>query len=417
MADKFVLGAQLSTAHSAPGALEPERVLAAIGEANAIAPLDILIVGAGATPELYRALTAPGSRPAPQVYLWYDLLSDYPGLEPSDLVVNCQGDSCAGWGGWAEHEGDVSETFRFACPNKPGVRAKTLRALERLLEAYDFTGLFLDKLRYPSPANGLADMLTCFCPECRRAASARGLNLETVEQALLEPGASAGGLPGAVIPPGAPWLNALLAAQPALAHFIRFRADTISELVAAVGSVAAGLGKALALDLFTPGLAPLVGQDYPALASLAAWAKPMTYRLARGPAGLRLEVPALARGLGQWLGRDPDELLLWAGQYAPGLAGADLERIEREGVPLALVVQELRTAVALLAPVPVYLGLEAVSIPGVIDVTPKRIREMLEVGRAAGVAGAILSWDLLAMPSRNLRAVVQPRTGRRRSKD
>ncbi len=41
----------------------------------------------------------------------------------------------------------------------------------------------------------------------------------------------------------------------------------------------------------------LVGQDYRRLSRHCAWAKPMTYRVALGPAGLRLEIPALIEGV------------------------------------------------------------------------------------------------------------------------
>ena len=47
----------------------------------------------------------------------------------------------------------------------------------------------------------------------------------------------------------------------------------------------------MSLDLFSPCLASLVGQDYGRLKRHCDWAKPMTYRLAQGPAGLRLEIP------------------------------------------------------------------------------------------------------------------------------
>ena len=50
--------------------------------------------------------------------------------------------------------------------------------------------------------------------------------------------------------------------------------------VAEAAAEAARLGRQVALDLFSPGLAALVGQDYRALSRHCAWAKPMTYRVA-----------------------------------------------------------------------------------------------------------------------------------------
>ena len=61
--------------------------------------------------------------------------------------------------------------------------------------------------------------------------------------------------------------------------------------------MASRLGRKVSLDLFSPGLASVVGQDYRALSRYSVWAKPMTYRVAMGPAGLRLEIPALVEGV------------------------------------------------------------------------------------------------------------------------
>jgi hypothetical protein len=52
---------------------------------------------------------------------------------------------------------------------------------------------------------------------------------------------------------------------------------------------------------------------------------------------------------------------------------------------------------------PLYLGLESVSIPGRMRVTPQNIEEMLQIGSDAGVEGYTLSWDLLHTPIDNVR--------------
>jgi kynureninase len=54
---------------------------------------------------------------------------------------------------------------------------------------------------------------------------------------------------------------------------------------------------------------------------------------------------------------------------------------------------------------PVYLGIEAVSIPAFhIHITPGYVREMVSITRQAGARGVVLSWDLLHMPYENLAA-------------
>jgi hypothetical protein len=80
------------------------------------------------------------------------------------------------------------------------------------------------------------------------------------------------------------------ASCPILSRFLRFRADSVAALVGELAMHVRHIGRKVSLDLFSPCLARLVGQDYGLLKRYCDWAKQMTYRLAQGPAGLRLEV-------------------------------------------------------------------------------------------------------------------------------
>ena len=141
--------------------------------------LDLLIIGFREAPEVFRRFCA-AERPVENVYLWFSALSDITGMTEEDLVVDLRGARSRGWGRWAEKGGNVEETFRFACPNNPAVRQKTTLRLRELLHHYDFKGVFLDKIRFPSPANGADEMLACFCEHCQRTARAEGLDLDAV---------------------------------------------------------------------------------------------------------------------------------------------------------------------------------------------------------------------------------------------
>ncbi len=206
--------------------------------------------------------------------------------------------------------GEINETFRFACPNNPDALETTLPYLERMLTTYNFDGVFLDKFRFPSPANGLQETLTCFCRHCYQAASQRGLDLAQVKSVLEQPQKSMVVASSKAVFPGARWLEELLASHPVLQEFVRFRCDSITRVTARVRAMTARLGKKLALDVFSPGLAPLVGQDYVALKPYAEWVKPMIYRFAKGPVGLCLELPQLAKDMAQFLGCGRDDV--WA---------------------------------------------------------------------------------------------------------
>jgi hypothetical protein len=172
--------------------------------------------------------------------------------------------------------------------------------------------------------------------------------------------------------------------------FLAFRAASVARLVGQLADECCGLRRSVSLDLFSPSLAPLVGQDYQGLKECCDWVKPMTYRLARGPAGLRLEIPALIEGVAQSFGLDEAQVVEWSARHA-GFDEDMLRQTREEGVPYAFMQREIETAVRAMAPVPVFFGLELVSQPGVIDVTPADVIGMIEAGRAGNAAGLIIS--------------------------
>jgi hypothetical protein len=203
-----------------------DHVLSVIRRVKSALDIHILIVGSREISEIFRVVTDPRGRPTKQVFLWYNLLSDIPDMENSDLVVNWLGHRSRGWGGWAEKATDVAETFRFACPNNPAVRAKALTRVRELLTRYPFDGIFLDKIRFPSPASGLDEVVSCFCDHRCSAASAVGLDLKDVARifervAAIETPDPLAGRRGTFV------AGTLAGADSLLARFLRFRSDSI----------------------------------------------------------------------------------------------------------------------------------------------------------------------------------------------
>ena len=105
-----------------------------------------------------------------------------------------------------------------------GVRLRELHA------RYAFAGVFLDKIRLPSPANGVDEMLSCFCDHCRGAAAFINLDLDSVVKILadraIDPGACPARTGGGE---ASHWLEALLAGDRTLSLFFRFRAGSVTR--------------------------------------------------------------------------------------------------------------------------------------------------------------------------------------------
>jgi len=95
MMRKWTVGAQLSTSHSSRDALGLGRAFEAAERVRREIELDLLIVGSREAPEIFRGMCGP-RRPASDVFLWYNVLSDIDEMEDSDLVVNWRGERSRG---------------------------------------------------------------------------------------------------------------------------------------------------------------------------------------------------------------------------------------------------------------------------------------------------------------------------------
>ena len=111
----------------------------------------------------------------------------------------------------------------------------------------------------------------------------------------------------------------------------------------------------MSLDVFSPSLAPLVGQDFVFMGDYAKWVKPMIYRFGNGPSSLRSEIPALINELGAYLALEENEVLDWVGSQIKELRNLSLKQIEKS-VTLNFMQTEIRKAVHLFSETPVFAG-------------------------------------------------------------
>ena len=91
---------QISTSHSSEGNLTPAVLRQRLSEVREILPLSGLIVGAFENKAVFNALTREKQAGDPETYLWYNLLSDYPGQDEGESVITDRGESCKKWFGW-----------------------------------------------------------------------------------------------------------------------------------------------------------------------------------------------------------------------------------------------------------------------------------------------------------------------------
>src|SRR5512140_1362308 len=219
-----------------------------------------------------------------ELYLWQPMLTSHGRFigQPQWRVVGLGGETVAGL--------DEKLEFTFLCPNNAAVRDSALQCLSNALGSGFYRGVFLDRIRFPSPSAGLSSHFACFCEACRLSAREINLDLPALQQDVspllqsldgrrlaLSAMLSAGALEDA-----GPELDMLQ-------RFLAFREQSVSRFVAEAAMLAHSRGFKVGLDCFSPALARMVGQDLAALAKNADWVKVMTYARAFAPASLPYE--------------------------------------------------------------------------------------------------------------------------------
>jgi hypothetical protein len=362
-------------------------------------PISHVLLGWNLPAKIVSACREEASAADAKLFLWHPLLTGDGTFIPLPewRPIGHQGEPVPGFQ-------DIAE-FTFVCPNQPPVRASVLDHLNEVITRCDFDGVFLDRIRFPSPAADPGRWLACFCGDCRRIAAGEGLDLGFVRDSLhrlLSAGRRLSSFSTALLTSHERGVTdpdiALLTA------FIDFRSRSISSFVALAADQIRTAGLAVGLDCFSPALTQLVGQDLGALDACGEWMKVMTYGQTLGPAGLPFELLDLADWLVDRHGTPEHQAMEWLSQTTGlelPLRRADLR--ERGLSPIALGAEIERARAAgvetLLA------GLELVEIAGVTHLDDEQIKADLRAFRAAGADGLVLSWDLWHIPLDRLKLV------------
>lgn len=169
--------------------------------------------------------------------------------------------------------------FNSGCPNSPALRAKCLKDYEKMARTEGIEGILVDGCRFASPASGLNPFLTCFCGACRGKAAQLGFDFEAMQRdvAALHDAlttAEAGSAWLATPVGAAEWLTR----HPGVVEWLAFRRACVTEHFRALSGVIHGAGLEMGVYIFTPSLAPLVGQSYHDLKQFVDVFAPMIYR-------------------------------------------------------------------------------------------------------------------------------------------
>lgn len=258
-------------------------------------PVQAVIVGWSEDPALYRELGEALHRRGAELWLWFPVFSEHTLREGLRRQTGLLTGAPLG-----ARVFDGDETFDFCCPSQAGLA-------QRLLEKYDcdfagcaFDGMFLDRIRYPSLTVGAEALFGCACGECRDWLAENGLPRQ-VQDDLAQRIAARMSDEDCIDPLGLLQYCAgqYIFADPALETLLRLKCQRIESVVRVLCGGFRSRGMKVAMDLFAPFLAPLVGQDYRRLGAMADFIKPMLYRHTYTPAGLSFELDAMARAVSE----------------------------------------------------------------------------------------------------------------------
>jgi hypothetical protein len=380
---------QLLEGGATSGAIRPDVAVARLRETGQRLPISDLCLGWGLPMALVEAVAGEAERQGAALWLWHPLLSGDGRYQPgADRAQSREGVPVT-------EPGDMG-AFTFDCPVRPGALEAALARLDEAAARHPWQGIFLDKIRWPSPSRDPSRELACFCDACHDAAARDGLDLEAVSSWLAHAAGSPGGRISVV--------TALLQGgeDEQLDHFLAWRSQRITASVeAAADHIASHRGPRgqtmlMALDVFAPALARAVGQDIDVLAPRADFVKGMLYLGTHGPAGMPFELCRLARWLEAGDVADPAALLsVLVGAPLPSTNG--LCHGSLDAVVFDAQLDDLRR----LAGPSTAAGIDAVAIDGLAVLPDVVLEEVVDRAARAGVA-VVLSWDLMAIPGHRL---------------
>ena len=351
-------------------------------------PLRMVLLGWDQDRRVVEACADECARHGCDLYLWQPLLTGHGALavDPDWRVLNLRGEPVPGVDGKPE--------FTFICPNHRDATQIIVQSLDKAVASGCYQGVFLDRIRFPSPAQDFAGQFGCFCDACCAAASRAGLDLLAVRAAALELLQTERGRHAVIA--------AMLSASPSpdmdadvdlLRLLLEFRQQSISRFVEEIAQWADSMRLKVGLDCFSPMLARMVGQDIAALSDCSDWIKVMTYARAFGPATLPYELAALASWLMSFGEGEESALdcIARAGGYP---LPHSRDALRAGGLPASLITDEIRRARAA-TPRPLLAGVELVEMPGVCELSTVQIRADAEAVRVGAPDGVVFSWDLL----------------------
>lgn len=353
-------------------------------------PVEAVIIGWSCDRALYRQVIELLKGRGVKCYLWLPVFSETGVLDSRVRRLITEQGTEAECYSLAE-----GENFEFYCPNQPVNWAAFIELYEKFFDGLGFDGVFLDKIRYGTFANGIGGVFSCFCSRCMEEYKKAGLDTDGLKTEMAKMRSKSGAYSRRPMGIQSYQKGRYRFDNPVWEAFFTAKAVCVTEALEKITAYFHNRGMAVGMDVFAPFLGYFAGQDVEKLSELADFVKPMMYRITQAPAGLPFETDCLIR---ETAGKGTAEEAVKAGFLeAIGCGREDLGRFDREFVKRELLfMAELSS--------PVYCGIE-VNQNHVAPAGPDYVKENLEAFSELPIHGYVLSWDLLSAPEENIEVI------------
>lgn len=356
---------QLHTGAFSHSNITPDEAVRQLKRVLGRIPVDTVIWGWSSEKELNKAVSETLRENGCGSFVWLPVFSETAEDMKSDLYIPLIRQEKQGI------ELSSDEHFEFVCPASGSNMDNALKMAEVISKDHYVTGIFLDRIRYPSAANSAAMFMGCMCEHCRAVYRKYGVEVGQLKEVFLQEKAG-----GRFIPYAAadcrykfetPVIDGLFKARRAIINnAVRYLSDRIHAMGLRVG-----------IDSFAPVLADFVGQDLLCIAEHVDLIKPMFYSRTTAPAGIPFEIEATARCFG--VGKAAFESL-W---------GCSLD----EPSAIAHQLAPLKAKNDILSP-----GIEANSIQGICSASPDYVLRSRQEIERSGIETMTLSWNIALIP-------------------
>lgn len=339
--------------------------------------IDGIIVGWSLEKPIYQWLREYTKEHGIELYLWFQVLAEYKSLGDFAEVRTLNGRTLRS----AAFDGD--EEFSFYCPSHPDTFQSLTSIYERYFSDIGFDGVFLDRIRFPSPAADRNALFSCTCSFCMGKLEKLGIGRKDIEEVHMQ-------LKKETEKGAAFCIEEYKNGEYAfhsqkVAGYLNARTQLITDIVEALADYFRNKGMKVGLDLFAPFLSIFVGQNYTSLSKCADFIKPMLYRHTYTPAGMEYELDGMAGEM----------------------AGSMKQIIGMEDGKLIEFMEKELEAVQKLSVCDIYAGMEVHTTKELPLIRPQSIREGAELTEKRKCAGRVASWNILEASKENLLAFME----------